>query len=420
MFKKIPERWRELSGQNNWKNLLDPLDLDLRRYLLHYGERAQATYDNFNYEIKSKNAGNSHYCTKDLFEKVGLTNGNPFKYTATKYFYATSSLKVPGCYLLRSLSREAWSKESNWMGYVAVSTDEGKAALGRRDIMVAWRGTIQPLEWANDFDFLLTPATKILGDTDSDTDTAADAAEDDVNTFIPKVHSGFLSVYTSEDPRSKFNVSSAREQVLTEVQRLVDQYKDEEISITVTGHSLGASIASLNAVDIAWNGYNQPCGTQSKQPFPVTAFVFASPRVGNFRFCKIADSIPSLRILRIANLPDIVWKYPAKGYYANLGQELLINNQLSKYLKHDGGIPSWHSLESYLHGVAGTQGIKAPFKLAVKRDVALVNKHTPFLKDKYLVPEMWWMMKNRGMVQQQDGSWQLEDHEACDSSDDES
>ncbi|KAI3439886.1 Phospholipase A1 [Psidium guajava] len=420
MLKKIPERWRELSGQNNWKNLLDPLDLDLRRYLIHYGERAQATYDTFNDEVRSKYAGGSRYCPKDLFSKVGLSIANPFEYTATKYFYATSSIKVPECFILSSLSREAWNKESNWMGYVAVATDAGKAALGRRDILVAWRGTIQILEWADDFDFPLTPATKILGDTDSDADPAADQAADDVDNIIPKVHSGFLSIYTSKDPRSEFNKSCAREQVLTEVQRLVDQYKEEEISITITGHSLGASLASLNAVDIAWNSYNQPCGTQSKQPCPVTAFAFASPRVGNSKFCNIANSIPSLRLLRIVNLPDVVPKLPSKGHYSDLGQELLINNQLSKYMKYPGNVKSWHSLEGYLHGVAGTQGIKAPFKLAVKRDVALVNKHTPFLKEKYLVPEMWWTMKNKGMVQQQDGSWQLEDQEKnCDSSDDE-
>lgn len=202
-----------MSGQNNWKNLLDPLDLDLRRYIIHYGERASATYDTFNNEVKSKYAGDSRYGLKDLFSKVGLSVANPFEYTATKYFYATSSIRVPDCFILRSLSREAWNKESNWMGYVAVATDEGKAALGRRDILVAWRGTIQILEWASDFDFPLTPATKILGGTASDAGAAAGAAADDVDNIIPKVHSGFLSIYTSDDPRSEFNKSSAREQV---------------------------------------------------------------------------------------------------------------------------------------------------------------------------------------------------------------
>lgn len=248
MFKKIPERWKELSGQNNWKNLLDPLDLDLRRYIIHYGERASATYDTFNDQVKSKYAGDSRYGMKDLFSKVGLSIANPFKYTATKYLYATSSIKVGECFLLRSLSREAWNKESNWMGYVAVATDEGKAMLGRRDILIAWRGTIQILEWASDFNFPLTPATKILGDTDSNADAAADAAGDDADNIIPKVHSGFLSVYTSDDPRSEFNKSSARDQVNVVLVRALKREFGAKLIIPHVYSTLFLSVALAVAI----------------------------------------------------------------------------------------------------------------------------------------------------------------------------
>ncbi|KAL0323251.1 UNVERIFIED_CONTAM: Phospholipase A1-IIgamma [Sesamum angustifolium] len=139
-----------------------------------------------------------------------------------------------------------------------------------------------------------------------------------------------------------FNKTSARNQVLTEVRRLVEEYKNEEISITVTGHSLGAAVSTLNAIDLVVNGYNRPRDMPDKA-CPVTAFLFASPRVGDYKF--------------------------------------------------------------------RTQGSRGGFKLEVNRDIALVNKYLDGLKDEYCVPVSWWCEKHKGMVQQEDGSWKLMDHE---------
>lgn len=193
----IANKWRQLSGENNWNGLLYPLDIDLRRYIIHYGEMAQATYDAFNTEKASKFAGSCRYAKNDFFSKVYLENGNPFKYNVTKYIYATSEMDVPEAFIIKSFSREAWSKESNWIGYVGVSSDEGKYVLGRRDIVIAWRGTIRSLEWVNDLNFVLVSAPKLFGN----------------NIIDPKVHQGWYSIYTSEDPRSPFNKTSARNQV---------------------------------------------------------------------------------------------------------------------------------------------------------------------------------------------------------------
>ena len=115
----------------------------------------------------------------------------------TKFLYATSEIHVPEAFLLFPVSREGWSKESNWMGYVAVTDDQGTAVLGRRDIVIAWRGSVQPLEWVSDFDFSLVNAKKIFGEKYNQV----------------QIHQGWHSIYMSEDERSHFNKANARDQV---------------------------------------------------------------------------------------------------------------------------------------------------------------------------------------------------------------
>ncbi|KAF7806905.1 phospholipase A1-IIgamma-like [Senna tora] len=373
----IAKRWRDLSGQNSWNQMLDPLDIDLRKYIIHYGEMAEATYDAYDFHTRR-----SKYGERDFFSHVGLEKGNPFKYEVTKFVYATSEIDF-------NVFKDV--EETNWIGYVGVATNEGKAILGRRDIVIAWRGTQEDIEWVKDVQILLDEAPLIFG----------------VQGRV-KVHRGFYSVYTADNSHLVPNNTSARNQVLEEIKRLVNKYKDEEISITVTGHSLGAALATLNAVDIVTNGFNIP-QNQPHKACPVTAFVFASPRVGDPNFKMLFSTLENLRALRIRNDDDIVPRHPSLGY-SEVGQELEIDTKKSKFLKNSfGDVGGWHNLEVYLHGVAGTQGSEGGFNLEVKRDVSLVNKRMDALKDEYHIPVAWWSKENKaGMVQQPDGTWKMQ------------
>ncbi|KAJ0230164.1 Fungal lipase-like domain-containing protein [Hirschfeldia incana] len=393
MVEDISRRWKELIGNSKWKDLLDPLDLDLRRYILHYGDMVQVGYITFNNGRRSKYVGDSCYTKEELFARTGYLKANPFRYEVTKYIYGTSSIKLPECFMINSLSREAWNKESNWLGYVAVATDEGKEFLGRRDIVVAWRGTIQPYEWANDFDFPLESAISVF--------PRADPSDP------PRIASGWLSLYTTADPRSRFDKTSAQEQVQGELKRLLELYKHEEVSITLTGHSLGAVLSILSATDFLHNVWPKTttCLDEGRLSC-VTVFAFGSPRIGDRNFKTLVESLEKLNILRVANVPDLIPHYPLFRF-TDVGEELHINTLKSEYLKRSLNLAHFHNLKAYLQGVAETQQNRSEFKLEINRDIGMVKNGLDALEDKYLVPGNSWVLGSKGMVKTHDETWIL-------------
>jgi len=194
-YASLSSRWKEIQGAKNWEDLLDPLDLDLRKEILRYGDFAQTTYDNVVCETRSKYAGSARYPKQKMFEKLHKQDNG---YQVTKYLYATCQNPLPGA-LQSSLSSRTWDVESNWMGYVAVATEPQEIErLGRRDIVVAWRGTVRTIEWLIDAQIQMTSISV--------------PAEKSVIT-CPKVEKGFWSLYTCKRSTSQFNQNSASEQV---------------------------------------------------------------------------------------------------------------------------------------------------------------------------------------------------------------
>lgn len=404
--------WREIQGSNNWEGLLDPMNSHLRKEILRYGDFAQACYDSFDFDPHSKYCGTCKYQGAHFFEKLGMVDKG---YHMRRFIYATSNINLPK-FFQKSTVSSIWSQHANWMGYVAITTDEDEIKrLGRRDILIAWRGTVTYLEWIHDLKNILHPAH----------------FRDDPSI---KIESGFFDLYTAKEDRCEYCSYSAREQVLAEISRLIQRYKNEELSITITGHSLGAALALLSAYDVAemnanivTNGNNNNNTKESIKKIPITVYSFSGPRVGNLKFKERCDEL-GIKVIRIVNVHDTVPKVPGiitnekfqyQKYiedaisfpwsYAHVGVELGLDHTWSRYLKPTADIVCAHNLEALLHLVDGYHGKEKGFKSATNRDIALVNKCCNFLKKEYGVPANWRQDENKGMVRTIDGRWVLPD-----------
>ncbi|XWS19898.1 hypothetical protein CRYUN_Cryun31cG0055800 [Craigia yunnanensis] len=357
-IENISTQWRELHGLRNWDGLIKPLHPWLRREGVKYGEFVEATYDAFDFDPLSEFCGSCRYNQQKLFEELGLTKHG---YKVTKYIYAMSHVDVPEWF---EKSYCTWSKDSNWMGYVAVSGDAETTRIGRRDILVAWRGTVAPSEWYTDLKTSLQP----LGKTNI------------------KVQLGFLSIYSSKET-------------------------GEEVSLTVCGHSLGGALALLNAYDAA---------TYFPDLF-INVISFGAPRVGNIHFKGKLNEL-GVKTLRVVVKQDIVPKLPGfilnsilnkftavtgrlKWIYRHVGTQLKLDALMSPYLRRDPDYTGSHNLETYLHLLNGYISKTSKFRSNARRDVALENKTTDMLIKELKIPDSWYERPFKGLMLNKYGRW---------------
>jgi hypothetical protein len=141
------------------------------------------------------------------------------------------------------------------------------------DVVVAFRGTQGIHEWLRDCLYHLVPCPFLAG---------AGHTED-----------GFTAIYQSLRVGAEHGAQRLREAfVAMEFPRSVR-------SLTVAGHSLGAALATLFALDLAGN-------TVYKNP---EVFTFASPRTGDERFAKVFNELVP-KTFRIANRMDVITEVP--------------------------------------------------------------------------------------------------------------
>jgi len=132
------------------------------------------------------------------------------------------------------------------------------------------------------------------------------------------VHSGFYQ---------QLYENGVYDKILTSVKQIVDEHPD--FSLYVTGHSLGAALATL-------------CGFMFSQEFKnqITVVSFASPRVGDAEWKNAFEKQHNLVHYRIANNRDIVTAFPMYNYH-HVGKTIrLFENSYSIFV--DNSKFSWY------------------------------------------------------------------------------
>ncbi|KAL8062375.1 hypothetical protein ABFX02_02G142700 [Erythranthe guttata] len=368
---KLRDAWTEFQGIKDWDGLLDPLDDRLRSEILRYGKFVEAAYCCFDFDTSSLGYATCRYPRESMLSECDLATSG---YKVTRNLHATCGAARLPAWTEDRVPRWAATR-SAWVGYVAVCTDKCEIArLGRRDVVVAYRGTATCAEWLENMRVALTrlPDDMAHGDRES------------------MVQSGFLSMYTAREGTRRSLQDSIRE----EIGKILEKYADEPISITVTGHSLGAALAALTAYDIAGEFKHAPL---------VTVLSFGGPRIGNKNFRSQLEKIGT-KVLRIVNSDDPITKVPgfvineeecrrSKGgeekkaaaaaaegmwnwvqkrveetqwVYAEIGKELRLSSRDCPHLSN-GGVATCHDLKTYLQLVDSFVSSNCPLRATAKK-----------------------------------------------------
>jgi triacylglycerol lipase len=146
-------------------------------------------------------------------------------------------------------------------GFLAVSSEKKIAVL-------AFRGTEKNLEdWRTDAEFALTAKPCIFDGTET--------------------HAGFCGEFDKAYPELKEKIA---------------EYVKDDMLLYVTGHSLGAALATLAAARL----------TVDKVRGVHAVYTFGSPRVGNPAFAKAYDYVLGPRTHRCVNAEDLVTRVPPR------------------------------------------------------------------------------------------------------------
>lgn len=186
-------------------------------------------------------------------------------------------------------AKEADKKNHNF-GFILEQESE---QTNEKTYFVVLRGTISPFEWLKDAKFKLVPPCFEIKGQDNDR---------------VKISEGFNDIYKSKADGDDLSINDTIQNFLNKLAKEGDGQKKK---IYVTGHSLGAALATLSTLHIAENNFSP------------TLYAFASPRVGNLKFAqRFSEKVVYAKTFRIANCEDLVNGLPTGTITELTGPEM--------------------------------------------------------------------------------------------------
>jgi len=193
----------------------------------------------------------------------------------------------------------------------------GFVLSSRANNIIVFRGTQRQAEWINNFTAL-----------------QEDFIDPVSGHYLGKVHAGFVKNYL---------------EIVQPLPREIANKLDPSVPCYITGHSLGAALGTLAALDLTLNV------PQLKNR--IQLYTYASPRVGDPTFARLHNKMVPNNY-RVVNLADVITLMPptkAVGVYVHTGQEW-------SFLSQAGDILPNHVVDTY--------------RVAVERDVETAQIRT--------------------------------------------
>lgn len=185
--------------------------------------------------------------------------------------------------------------EPEWFGFIARS---------EREVLVAFRGTVTNRDWVTDAEFFQVDCPYAEGQL--------------------RTHDGFTKLY-----------STCRDDIM---QTLLDQ--PDTLTLYITGHSLGAALATLCTMDSDMN-------TSFRDTI---MYSFAGPRTGNPAFARAFNKQGSTAV-RVVNVHDVVPRLPPPYVHmpeTNIGLRYQHVGREFSFSVQTGSVRGNHEIDTYI------------------------------------------------------------------------